>query len=97
MYWGALKVPHGAVAPAPLSGTLTLQRLQQPDVLRSLKNAGEWSLVPGSTYFNEKLTDKNGQRMPISVRRFGALHDCNVIFDPDNESRFRPQGAAIEH
>jgi hypothetical protein len=50
-----------------------------------VKNAEAWSLIPGATYFNKELTDKNVQRNDYFREALWALRGCNVIFfDPDN-------------
>lgn len=62
-----------------------LQRLQQPDVPRSVTCADKWGLVPGATYFDELLTDNVNQRNDYFRVALAALRGCDVLFfDPDN-------------
>lgn len=62
-----------------------LLRLRQPEIPRNVRDAGEWGLVPGATYFNEVLSDNSAQRDEYFRRALNALGGCDVIFfDPDN-------------
>jgi len=61
-----------------------LQRLRHPGVQRDLRHAAEWELVPGAIYFDEIVTDTEGQRDAYFDAAFEALHGSDVIFfDPD--------------